>query len=110
MNKDGSMRPGAGPLRAVSLRYDRKRNAAPRVTAKGDGELARSILAIARAHDVPVQENPDLVALLGACDLGEEIPVELYHAVAELLAHLYRMNAELEPPVPGSLATGETDA
>lgn len=98
------------PLRAVSLRYDRARSSAPRVTAKGDGELARAILAIARAHDVPVQEDPDLVALLAACDLGEEIPTELYHAVAELLVHLYRMNAAMAPGGEGRLAAGEAAA
>lgn len=98
------------PLRAVSLRYDRARGDAPRVTARGDGELARAILAIARAHDVPVQEDPDLVALLAACDLGEEIPAELYHAVAELLVQLYRMNEAMTPGGEGRLAADEPAA
>jgi flagellar biosynthesis protein len=78
--------------RAVSLRHDRGGGAAPRVTAKGTGELARAILELAREHDVPVEQDPDLLELLAACDLGTEVPVELYHAVAELLAHLYRLN------------------
>jgi len=78
---------------AVALRYDRADMPAPRVTAKGGGELAQRILAVARENDVPVREDPDLLELLSACDLGEEIPSELYHAVAELLAFLYRLNA-----------------
>jgi flagellar biosynthesis protein len=79
--------------RAVALRYERGDAPAPRVTAKGAGELAQRILALAREHDVPVREDPDLLALLAACDLGVEIPPELYHAVAELLAFLHRLNA-----------------
>ena len=79
---------------AVALRYERRDTAAPRVTAKGGGELARRILELARAHDVPVREDPDLLELLAACDLGAEIPEELYHTVAELLAFLHRLNGK----------------
>ena len=78
---------------AVALRYDRDAMPAPRVAAKGEGELARRILELAREHDVPVREDPDLLELLAACDLGAEIPGELYHAIAELLALLHRLNA-----------------
>jgi flagellar biosynthesis protein len=81
--------------RAVALRHERDVSSAPRVTAKGEGELARRILELARTHDVPVREDADLVELLAAAELGAEIPVELYQSVAELLAHLYRWNAEL---------------
>ena len=81
---------------AVALRHDRPSQAAPRVTAKGEGEVARRILELAARHDVPVREDRDLLELLAACDLGEEIPLELYHAVAELLAYLYRLNGEPE--------------
>lgn len=78
---------------AVALRHARGGAGAPRVTARGAGELAQRILALARAHDVPVREDPELLQLLGACELGAEIPSELYRAVAELLAFLYRLNA-----------------
>jgi len=78
---------------AVALRYERADMAAPRVTAKGAGELAQRILALAREHDVPVRTDPDLLELLAACDLGAEIPAELYQVVAELLAFLQRLNA-----------------
>lgn len=84
------------PPRAVALRYDGAR-AAPEVVAKGRGETAQRILALAREHDVPVRTDPDLLELLAACEVGEEIPLELYAAVAELLAYLYRVNGELAP-------------
>ena len=90
-----SAQPEPRPPRAVALRYDRTALPAPSVVAKGKGELARRILDLARTHDVPVREDPDLLELLSACDLGQEIPSELYHAVAELFAYLYRLNGEL---------------
>jgi flagellar biosynthesis protein len=91
---------------AVALRYRRGEMPAPRVTAKGEGELARQILAQARAHGVPVREDPDLLELLGACELGAEIPSELYQAVAEVLAFLYRLNGRVAgaPEPPGTAA------
>jgi flagellar biosynthesis protein len=79
----------------VALKHERDSLAPPRVSAKGKGELADKILALAKQHGVPVREDADLLELLAACDLGEEIPVELYAAVAELLAYLYRLNGEL---------------
>jgi flagellar biosynthesis protein len=82
----------------VALTYDRARSSAPRVTAKGRGEIAQAIVELAKCNDVPVREDPDLLELLAACELGAEIPSELYHAVAELLAYLYRLNAQSELP------------
>ena len=84
-----------GPRKVVALRHDPERRAAPDVVAKGGGEVAERILEVARAHDVPVREDTDLLQLLALCDVGDEIPVELYQAVAELLAYLYRLNGEL---------------
>lgn len=83
------------PVRAVALRYDERETPAPAVVASGVGEVAKHILEVAREHGVPVREDPDLVSLLAGCDLGEEIPVELYEAVAELLTFLYRVNESL---------------
>jgi flagellar biosynthesis protein len=81
--------------RAVALRYDERESSTPKVVASGVGEIAQHILAVAKQHGVPVREDPDLVTLLAVCDLGEEIPVELYEAVAELLTFLYRINESL---------------
>ena len=89
-----------GPRNAVALRYDAAANFAPRVVAKGRGEVADQILATARAHGVPVREDKDLVELLSACELLEEIPIELYTAVAHVLAYLHALNQERAAPVP----------
>lgn len=89
--------PHPRPRSAVALRYDRDADAAPSLVAKGKGEVAELILAFAREHDVPVREDSDLVQLLAVCDVGDRIPADLYAAVAELLAYLYRLNGELAP-------------
>ncbi len=77
---------------AVALRYDGK--GAPRVAAKGEGEVAERILAIAREHGIPLREDADLLRLLSRIDLGEEIPASLYVAVAEVIAFAYRLSGK----------------
>ncbi|HOQ91151.1 MAG TPA: EscU/YscU/HrcU family type III secretion system export apparatus switch protein [Candidatus Hydrogenedentes bacterium] len=79
---------------AAALRYDPETDRAPRLTAKGAGALAEKILAIAREHGIYVHEDPDLVGALSLLEVNAEIPEELYRAVAEILAFLYRINAE----------------
>jgi len=74
----------------VALAY-READAAPRVVAKGRGLVAEEIIARARDHGVYVHESPELVALLSQIDLDQHIPPQLYIAVAELLAWLYRI-------------------
>lgn len=78
---------------AVALRYDAEREAAPRVLAKGRGEVAERILALAAEHGIPLHEDADLLRLLLVLDLDVEVPPHLYRALAEVLAHLYRVNA-----------------
>ncbi len=80
--------------KAVALSYDRQKSDAPVVSASGQGELARKILSVAEEAGIPIQEDPDLVEVLGKVPLGDEIPVELYQAVAEILAFVYRLNQE----------------
>lgn len=75
---------------AIALAYSQT-DAAPRVVAKGKGVIAEKIIARAREHGVYVHESPELVALLTQVDLDEHIPPQLYMAVAELLAWLYRI-------------------
>jgi flagellar biosynthesis protein len=84
--------------RAVALRYDRARSAAPTVAATGSGYVAERIIEIAREHGVPIREDPDLVQLLARLDLGEAIPAELYGVIAEVFAFVYRLNAERGQP------------
>jgi flagellar biosynthesis protein len=78
--------------KTVALIYDRKKGGAPVVSASGQGEVARKILAMAEEAGIPVQEDPDLVEILGTIPIGDEIPVELYQAVAEILAFVYKLN------------------
>lgn len=79
---------------AIALRYDRKSMKAPRVVAKGSRLNALQIREIARAHQVPIIENKPLARLLFKhVKAGGEIPAQLYAAVAEILAYVYRTNA-----------------
>lgn len=78
--------------RAVAIRYQAGEDTAPSVIAKGRGHIAEQILALAETHQIPLYEDPDLVEVLSAIDLGQEIPPELYQAVAQVLAFVYRMN------------------
>ena len=80
--------------KAVALKYDDKKNKAPRVIAKGRGEIAEKIIEVAKAHNVPLYEDKNLVQLLEALELETEIPPELYRAVAEVLAFIYRLNGK----------------
>lgn len=75
---------------AIALAYSQT-DAAPRVVAKGKGVIAQQIIAKAKEHGVYVHESPELVALLTQVDIDEHIPPQLYMAVAELLAWLYRL-------------------
>lgn len=84
---------------AVALAYG-ENDAAPRVVAKGKGQIARAIIERAREAGVYVHESPELVSLLMQVDLDQRIPAQLYVAVAELLAWLYRIEARENPPPP----------
>ena len=78
--------------KAVALTYDQKKDKSPRVIAKGRGEIAEKIIAVAKANNVPLYEDKNLIQVLEALDLETEIPPELYRAVAEVLAFIYRLN------------------
>jgi flagellar biosynthesis protein len=80
--------------KAIALKYNKGIDKAPRVTAKGKGYIAQKIIGLAKEHDIPIKEDPDLVHVLSELDLQEEIPPELYMVVAELLAFVYRMNQQ----------------
>ena len=72
---------------AVALHYDG--DSAPRVTAKGNDVDAREIIRLAEAHDIPLYPNAGLATALVQIPLGEEVPEELYRAVAEVIAFAY---------------------
>ncbi len=78
--------------KAVALVYNRGQSVAPKVVASGRGTLAEKIIETAREAGVHIMEDPDLVELLAQVPVGDDIPVELYQAVAEVLAFVYRLN------------------
>ena len=84
---------------AVALAY-READAAPRVVAKGRGLVAEEIISRAKENGVYVHESPELVSLLLQIDLDQRIPPQLYVAVAELLAWLYRIERGEGLPPP----------
>ena len=87
MEKNETHRP-----KAVALTYDHDSEKAPRISAKGSGYIAERIIEIAREHGVEIYEDPDLVEVLSKLNVDHEVPETLYHAVAEVLAFVYRLN------------------
>ncbi|HKK00824.1 MAG TPA: EscU/YscU/HrcU family type III secretion system export apparatus switch protein [Desulfuromonadales bacterium] len=85
---------------AVALLYDREKDGAPRVVASGKGELATRIIATAREAGVQITKDPDLLEILAKVPIGEEIPAELYQAVAEILSFVYRVNGRYREVAP----------
>lgn len=78
---------------AVALRYDGQH--APKVTAKGEGISAEQILEIAEKHGIPLQNEPELARILAQVPLGEEIPQELYLAIAEIISFAYFLTGKV---------------
>jgi flagellar biosynthesis protein len=77
--------------KAVALKYNPPKDRAPRLVAKGKGAVAEKILLLAKQHGVPVKEDTCLIEALSALDLYQEIPPDLYRAVAHILAFIYQM-------------------
>jgi len=79
---------------AVALHYDK--SGAPRVIAKGRGSIGQKIIEVARANDIPIEENEVLAGALSNVELGDEIPAELYKAVAEVLIFVLRLSGRIQ--------------
>ena len=77
---------------AVALHYDR--TGAPRVVAKGKGTIGAKIVELAREHDIPIEENEVLAGALSHVEIGDEIPPDLYKAVAEVLIFVLRLTKQ----------------
>ncbi|MFA6921908.1 MAG: EscU/YscU/HrcU family type III secretion system export apparatus switch protein [Gallionella sp.] len=84
---------------AVALAYGQS-TGAPKVVAKGRGLIAQAIIERAKQNGVFVHESEDLVGLLMQVELDQQIPPQLYLAVAELLAWLYRLEHDDHPAFP----------
>jgi flagellar biosynthesis protein len=77
--------------KAVALKYERKKDKAPKVTAKGSGKTAQKIIEIAKLNDIPIKKDEDLLELLSKVELDREIPTEMYKAVAEVFGFIYNV-------------------
>jgi flagellar biosynthesis protein len=86
---------GSGDRVAVALDYDAAKDNAPRIAAKGRGEIAQRIVDLARQNGIAVRQDADLAELLAVLELDQEIPVEAFTAVAEILSYIYRANGRL---------------
>lgn len=78
-------------LRAVAVKYDVKKDRAPKIVASGRGKIAEEILKLAEDNKVPFYEDEALTELLGKLDFDDEIPPELYTIIAEVLAFVYQL-------------------
>ena len=77
--------------KAAALRYDKDKESAPRVVAKGEGESAKNIIKIAELNNLPIRKDEDLIELLSKVELDKEVPEALYKAVAEVFSFIYKM-------------------
>jgi len=76
--------------KAAALRYDTEKENAPRLLAKGEGEVAKNIIKIAEENDLPIRKDPDLIELLSKVEIDKEVPDALYKAVAEVFSFIYK--------------------
>lgn len=77
--------------KAAALRYDKNKENAPRVVAKGEGKTAEAIIKIAELHKLPIRKDEDLIELLSKVEIDKEVPEALYKAVAEVFSFIYKM-------------------
>jgi len=78
--------------KAAAIRYDPENDNAPIVVASGVGQQAERILALAKEHNIPLQQDTTLIEALIKLDIGQEIPTELYKVVAEVLVYVRKLN------------------
>jgi flagellar biosynthesis protein len=76
--------------KAAALRYDKDKENAPRVVAKGEGATAENIIKIAELHNLPIRKDEDLIELLSKVEIDKEVPEALYRAVAEVFSFIYK--------------------
>jgi len=80
--------------KAVALKYDKEKNQAPVVSAKGEGKTAQKIIQIAKENGVPLKKDEDLVELLSKVELDKEVPPQMYKAIAEVFSFIYSITKE----------------
>ena len=75
--------------KAVALKYDKTKNQAPLVAAKGEGKTAQKIIQIAKENGIPLKKDEDLIELLSKVELDKEVPPQMYKAIAEVFSFIY---------------------
>ncbi|MFO7601530.1 MAG: EscU/YscU/HrcU family type III secretion system export apparatus switch protein [Candidatus Desulfacyla sp.] len=83
------------PKKAVAIKYNREKDRAPKIVAKGRNAVAERIIEVAKDSNVPVCPDKDLAQVLETLDLNYEIPPDLYRAVAEVLVFIFSINGKL---------------
>ena len=91
---------------AVALQWDGE--AAPRVTAKGCGEIAEHIVQVARQHGVPLEDDREIAEILAQVDIGAQIPETLFVAVAEIISFAYLVRGQLPDAIKNHRFSPET--
>ncbi len=82
--------------KAVALKYKAYEDLAPKVIAKGKGEVAKKIIAKAKEFDIPLFQNEELADMLLNVDVGEEIPPKMYETVVEVFIWLYKLEEKAQ--------------
>ena len=82
---------------AVALGYNPQKTDAPTVLAKGAGHIAQKIIQIAIEEGIEIKKDADLIQILKAVDIDEEIPIEAFTAVAEIISYIYQQNSKELP-------------
>ncbi|AXX92628.1 type III secretion system protein [Malaciobacter molluscorum LMG 25693] len=77
--------------KAAALKYDLDKDEAPKLVAKGQAQVAKNIIKIAKENNLPIKKDEDLIELLSKLDIDKEIPSSMYKAVAEIFAFIYSM-------------------
>lgn len=85
--------------KAVAILYNDVENKAPKIVASGTGTIAEKILKSAREAGIHIEQDANLVELLAKVNVGEEVPVELYQTVAEVLAFVYKVDKRFRDKV-----------
>jgi len=82
--------------KAAALKYDHLSQNAPKIVAKGQGDVAKNIIKIAKDNNLPIKKDEDLIELLSQLDIDKEIPTEMYKAVAEIFSFIYGITNKKE--------------
>ncbi len=77
--------------KAIALQYNKEKDNAPKIVAKGSRYLADEILNIAQKHNIPIKKDEDMVMMLDQIEVNREIPPNMYKAVAEIFSFIYNI-------------------